>query len=55
MFFKAQFVLEDFVNAAVLIAVLLLIATVVSFLYIIVLRWVLGNDRLKAILCILAL
>jgi hypothetical protein len=33
-------------NSAVLIVVLLLIAVVVSFIYIIILRWVLGNFEL---------
>lgn len=41
--FLAQFALEDFVNSAVLIVVLFLISAVVSFIYIIVLRWILGN------------
>jgi hypothetical protein len=40
----AQFVLEDFVNAAVIIAVLLAIAAVASFIYIIIMRWILGKS-----------
>jgi hypothetical protein len=39
----AQYVLEDFVNSWVLVVVLLGIATVLSFIYIVILRWILGN------------
>lgn len=45
--------MEDFVNAAVLIVILLIIAAVASFIYIIILRWILGPLILISTLAII--
>jgi hypothetical protein len=38
-----QYILEDFINAKWLIVTLLSIAAVVSFFYILIMRWLIGN------------
>ena len=44
---KGQYVLQDFVTSWPLIVILLLISAVVSFIYIVILRWVVGKLILK--------
>ena len=50
---KAQFMFEDFYNSWMLMVILLVVAGIVSFLYIIIMRWVLGKILIKINLIVL--
>ena len=51
----SQYILEDFYNAAVLIIILLLISAVVSFIYIVITRWIVAPMIAISLIGIIAL